>query len=90
MKVLKQNIYAVPILNKKNRIHFNNSKIELENVKCKDIVISAEDDRYLVCDGSVHESQSLRLRRGVKIYKIKTIKLNISKVGLSQCKDLGT
>ncbi len=54
------------------------------------IVISAMDDRYLVCDDPVHESPSLRLRRGVKIYKIKTIKLNISTVGLSQCQDLGT
>ncbi len=50
----------------------------------KDTVISAVDDRYLVCDGSVHESPSLRLRREVKIYKIKTIKLNISTVCLSQ------
>ncbi len=37
MKVLKQNVYAVPILNIKNRLHINNSKMELEKVKCKDI-----------------------------------------------------
>ncbi len=40
------------------------------------IVISAMDDRYLVFGGSVHECTSLRLRRGVKILMIKTIKLN--------------
>ncbi len=37
MKVLKQNVYSVPILNIKNRLHINNSKIEMEKVKCKDI-----------------------------------------------------
>ncbi len=30
-------MYAVPILNIKNRLHINNSKMELEKVKCKDI-----------------------------------------------------
>ncbi len=37
MKVLKQNVYAVPVLNIKNHLHINNSKMELEKVKCKDI-----------------------------------------------------
>ncbi len=38
MKVLKQNVYAVPIQNIKKRLHINNSKMELEKVKCKDIL----------------------------------------------------
>ncbi len=37
MKVLKQNVYAVPVLNIKNHLHINNSKMELKQVKCKDI-----------------------------------------------------
>ncbi len=37
MKVLKQNVYAVPILNMKHRLHINNSKMQLEKVKCKNI-----------------------------------------------------
>ncbi len=37
MKVLKQNVYSVPILNIKNAFILIIQKVELENVKCKDI-----------------------------------------------------
>ncbi len=40
------------------------------------IVISASDDRYLVCGFDVHECPSLKLRRGVWILMIKDYQLN--------------